>query len=243
LAQVAAAFAALKVYEMLVDNKLTSSSGTFDWRIFVAEALGAVIFGAAFAAVVTQKIEGYQAAYAIGAGLFLGIVVASLVSVGVVNPAVAVGLKLTDVNYIFGPVVGALVGFGLVAFVINPVVTSSKVIATSTTKIETDKVVAKKVTTVSYTYSRGKWSGHNLDLPISKIGYYTGILYMYPKYTLRYLFFRRAGRKLDRGLKIKAVRNPKKTHKLHHIATSYKIDENKFQQLCQKQLKYWLLIP
>ena len=149
LAQVAAAFAALKVYEMLVDNKLTSSSGTFDWRIFVAEALGAVIFGAAFAAVVTQKIEGYQAAYVIGAGLFLGIVVASLVSVGVVNPAVAVGLKLTDVNYIFGPVVGALVGFGLVAFVINPVVTSSKVIATSTTKIETDKVVAKKVTTVS----------------------------------------------------------------------------------------------
>ncbi len=96
---------------------------------------------------------------------------------------------------------------------------------------------------VSYTYSRGKWSGHNLDLPISKIGYYTGILYMYPKYTLRYLFFRRAGRKLDRGLKIKAVRNPKKTHKLHHIATSYKIDENKFQQQCQKQLKYWLLIP
>lgn len=150
LAQVAAAFAALKVYEMLVDNKLTSSSGTFDWRIFVAEALGAVIFGAAFAAVVTQKIEGYQAAYVIGAGLFLGIVVASLVSVGVVNPAVAVGLKLTDVNYIFGPVVGALVGFGLVAFVINPVVTSSKVVvATSTTRIETDNVVAKKVTTVS----------------------------------------------------------------------------------------------
>lgn len=156
IAQVAAGFAALRVYEMLVDNKLTTSNGQFDWRVFLAEALGALIFGAAVAAAVTQKFEGYQAAYTMGAGLFLGIVVASLASAGVVNPAVAVGLKLTDVNYIFGPVVGALVGFGLVSFVINPVVVAtknatsvSKVAAATTVEVKkeatvTSKKVAKK---------------------------------------------------------------------------------------------------
>jgi large-conductance mechanosensitive channel len=47
-----------------------------------------------------------------------------LASNAVLNPAVAVGLKMADVNYIFGPVVGSLVGFGLVAFVINPIVST-----------------------------------------------------------------------------------------------------------------------
>ena len=128
VAQVAGAFAGLKVYEMLVDSKLSSSTGSFDWRVFAAEAVGALIFGAAVAAAVTSKFEGYQAAYTVGAGLFLGIVVASLASNGIINPAAAVGLKSADVNYVFGPIIGALVGFGLVVFIINPVV-NKKVVA------------------------------------------------------------------------------------------------------------------
>lgn len=134
VAQVAAAFLAMKVYEILVDNKLVSSTGQFDWRVFLAEALGALVFGAAVAAVVTQKYEGYQAAYTVGTGLFLGLLVASLASNAVLNPAVAVGLKMSDVNYIFGPIVGSLVGFGLVAFVINPIVST----------VNSDKEVAAK---------------------------------------------------------------------------------------------------
>jgi aquaporin related protein len=134
IAQVAAAFLAMKVYELLVDNKLVSSTGQFDWRVFLAEALGAVVFGAAVAAVVTQKYEGYQAAYTVGTGLFLGLLVASLASNAILNPAVAVGLKMTDVNYIFGPIVGSLVGFGLVAFIINPIVST----------VNADKSVAAK---------------------------------------------------------------------------------------------------
>jgi glycerol uptake facilitator-like aquaporin len=136
IAQVAAAFLAMKVYEILVDNKLVTSTGQFDWRVFLAEALGALVFGAAVAAVVTQKYEGYQAAYTVGTGLFLGLLVASLASNAVLNPAVAVGLKMADVNYIFGPIVGSLVGFGLVAFVINPIVSTVSVAPKKEVKAE-----------------------------------------------------------------------------------------------------------
>ena len=96
---------------------------------------------------------------------------------------------------------------------------------------------------VAYTYSRGKWSGHDLSLPISKLQYCIGLFYMYPKYTLRYLFFKRAGQSINSNLIIKEVRNPKKTHKLHFIAQSYGIDKSLFQKQCEKQLKYWPLLP
>lgn len=96
---------------------------------------------------------------------------------------------------------------------------------------------------VAYTYSRGKWSGHRLNLPISFGKYYIGLIYMYPKYTLRYYFFKKAGKKIDKSIKIKEVRNPKKTHKLHTIAQQYGLDKIQFQKTCEKQLKYWLLLP
>ena len=96
---------------------------------------------------------------------------------------------------------------------------------------------------VAYTDTRGKWSGHSVDLPISKPKYYVGLVYMYPKYTARYIFFKRAGKKAGATIPLKEVRNPKKTHKLHTIAGNYQINPQTFQQICEKQLKYWPLLP
>ncbi len=96
---------------------------------------------------------------------------------------------------------------------------------------------------VAYTYSRGKWSGHTIPLPISKPRYYLGLIYMYPKYTSRYIFFKQAGKKSSATVPIKEVRNPKKTHKLHTIATQYNIDSQAFQRICKAQLRYWPLLP
>lgn len=96
---------------------------------------------------------------------------------------------------------------------------------------------------VAYTYSRGEWSGHNLELPISLGNYAVGLVYMYPKYSLRYAFFRHAGKKLDSTARLKEVRNPKKTHKLHTIAEDYGLNKEQFQAVCEKQLKYWPLLP
>ena len=96
---------------------------------------------------------------------------------------------------------------------------------------------------LSYTCSRGRWSGHEIVFPFSKWSYVLGILYMLPKYTGRWLFFRKAGKKIDKQLQIREVRNPKKVHKLHHIAGKYNVNPNEFEAVCKKQLRYWLLLP
>lgn len=66
---------------------------------------------------------------------------------------------------------------------------------------------------------------------------------MFPKYSGRWLFFRRAGKKAGAKKALREVRNPKKTHKLHTIAEKNDIDEKLFQKTCEKQLKYWILLP
>lgn len=96
---------------------------------------------------------------------------------------------------------------------------------------------------VVYTCSMGRWSGHQIQFPFSKFLYFLGVLYMLPKYTGRWLFFRRAGKKLRAKTNLHEVRNPKKTHKLHHIAEKYNLNPQQFQAVCEKQLKYWFLLP
>ncbi len=96
---------------------------------------------------------------------------------------------------------------------------------------------------VVYVYTRSKWNGHELKFPFKKWQYYIGIVYMLPKYTDRWLFYRIAGRKAGAIEGLHEVRNPKKTHKLHHIAKKNSLNEKKFQSICEKQLKYWPLLP
>ncbi len=93
---------------------------------------------------------------------------------------------------------------------------------------------------VCYTYSRAKWTGFDINLPIPLHMYYVGLLYMFPKYSLRFLFFRRVGRKF--GKKIHEVRNPRKRAKLHIIAERNEIPSREFIARCEKQLRYWPLL-
>lgn len=82
---------------------------------------------------------------------------------------------------------------------------------------------------VTYTYTRTKWSGHNtIDFPLSKILLPIGILYMIPKYTIRWKFFRDLGHQFDRNLNISEVRNPKKIEKLKAIAEKYNLNPEQF---------------
>ncbi|MDL2327459.1 hypothetical protein LJC64_02205 [Ruminococcaceae bacterium OttesenSCG-928-A11] len=95
-----------------------------------------------------------------------------------------------------------------------------------------------------YTSSRGKWSGHNVPFPKNKFMYIIGLIYMYPKYTSRWLFFRKAGQKIGAKKEVHAVRNPKKAAKLKNVATENGIKNiNEFQKICEKQLKHWILLP
>jgi len=104
-------------------NRRWDNSGDFEGRILVAEAAGAMVFAMGWAAVMYQKYKGLKAAFAVGASLTLGLLVASIagvaagiVSGGIVNPAVALGThSWVWGTYVLGPVLGAIIGFNLYA--------------------------------------------------------------------------------------------------------------------------------
>ncbi len=90
------------------------NTGTYSARILVAEATGTFVFAFVWAAAVYQRFNLFSKAVAIGGGLTVGSLVASLGSAGVLNPAVALGLHQWGWGtYVLGPVLGAIVGFNL----------------------------------------------------------------------------------------------------------------------------------
>ena len=96
---------------------------------------------------------------------------------------------------------------------------------------------------IAYTYSRAKWSGHNtIELPISKTKLFIGYIYMIPKYTLRWKFYRNLGHKFDKNLHISEVRNPKKTEKLKVIAEKYDLNPDEFTRKAKRLMKYRIFL-
>ncbi len=96
---------------------------------------------------------------------------------------------------------------------------------------------------VVYTYTRAKWSGHKISFPFNKWQYYLGEIYMIPKYTSRWLFYRLVGLRMGSPVKIHEVRNPHKVDKLNIIAQRNNLDPDQFLKICERQLKYWPLLP
>ncbi len=95
---------------------------------------------------------------------------------------------------------------------------------------------------VVYTLTRARHGGHTLDSPLKRRQFVYGSIYMFPKYTLRWLFFYRAGKKAGANRKVTEVRNPQKLHKLEHIAGKYGMQPDEFVAVCRRQLKYWPLL-
>lgn len=77
--------------------------------IGIGEALGAGILVAGVCAVVYGKASGGPSGVAVGGSLFLGATVASAVGNGIVNPAVAIGLRSLSLTYLLAPLIGALI--------------------------------------------------------------------------------------------------------------------------------------
>ena len=87
------------------------------WRPFLGEALGAVIFGFGVAAAVLGRKTGVEAGFVVGGSLLLGLIVATLGSPAILNPAVALGMSAFHPNNLwtiltFGiaPVIGTIAG-------------------------------------------------------------------------------------------------------------------------------------
>ncbi len=96
---------------------------------------------------------------------------------------------------------------------------------------------------VVYTYTRSRWTGfRDIPRPVSVAAMWWGSLYMIPKYTLRYLFFRRVGTMVGVSKPLRVVRNPYKVQKLHVIARENGLDPVAFEQAAKQLLRRWPLL-
>jgi glycerol uptake facilitator-like aquaporin len=98
----------------------TDPTAPFAWSVFVAEMVGALLFGMGIAAAVVQKMEGLQLALTIGLSLTIGALVASAGSAGFLNPAVALANNSWDRTYVLAPIVGMVVGMNAYFWLFSP---------------------------------------------------------------------------------------------------------------------------
>lgn len=112
-AQMLGGICALLLFQYLSNTTVGNVAGGFDWRVFVAEMVGTLIFAHGVAAAVLQRMQGFRAAFTIGVSLMLGIIVATVASNGALNPAVALGVNSWSWTYALAPVVGSLLGMNI----------------------------------------------------------------------------------------------------------------------------------
>lgn len=113
--QLLGAWAAYALYTYYVKNTLQPVGGHFTLRILVAEGVGTTLFGFSVASAVYQKgiSQAAKAAF-VGLALMLGVIAASPAAIGLLNPAVALGVRAwVWGTYVVGPVIGAVVGINL----------------------------------------------------------------------------------------------------------------------------------
>lgn len=81
------------------------------WIAFGAEVVGALIFAFGVSAIVHDNVSKGASGAMAGISLLLGVIFASFLgSLGILNPAVAIGLGVWNAMYIIGPIVGAIIG-------------------------------------------------------------------------------------------------------------------------------------
>lgn len=118
--QFAGAYAAYWLYTYFVNNTLQQIGGHPSERILIAEAVGAAVFALGWASGLYQNFSSGVKCSLAGLSLTIGIIAASSASLGLLNPAVAVGVRAVNWAYILGPIIGAVIGFNLYGLVFAP---------------------------------------------------------------------------------------------------------------------------
>lgn len=175
IVQLLGAWLAYYTYTYFVNNSLQEVGGHYTARVMIAEAVGAFIFALGWSATVFNRFASAKTAATVGVAFMLGAVVAASASIGLINPAVAFGIRAWDpigamgwLTYVLGPVLGAVVGFNLYALVFAPangLVRGAAVAApaapaaratTTTAKAPAKKKPAARKTTAKRTTTRKK---------------------------------------------------------------------------------------
>jgi glycerol uptake facilitator-like aquaporin len=112
--EVLGGWASYHLYGYFVHTKLTSIGGHYSGRTLAAEAVGAGILAFVWGAVSYQKWTKPLAGAALGIATMIGMISAAAAGIGVINPALALGVNaLVWGTYVLGPVLGAVVGVNL----------------------------------------------------------------------------------------------------------------------------------
>ena len=112
--QMLGAWAAYYLYTYYVSSQFTSIGGHYSTKVLVAESVGTFIFTFGWAAGMYQKFAVGSRAALVGLSYMLAIIASSAASLGLLNPALALGSKAWVLgSYVLGPVIGAVVGFNL----------------------------------------------------------------------------------------------------------------------------------
>lgn len=108
------AWVAYYVYTYFINTHLTPVGGHFSGRVLAAEAVGAGVLGLIWGAAIFNKWEKPQKAVVVGIAVMLGMVLASSAGLGLINPALALGVRAwVWGTYVLGPVIGAIIGVNL----------------------------------------------------------------------------------------------------------------------------------
>ncbi len=123
IAQLLGGWLAYYLFRYHLNSDLTNVGGDFNVRVMVAEAVGTAVLAFGWAAAVYGRYTVGNKAFVVGVGYALGIIVASAASIGLINPSVALADKAWTIwgtmgwgNYVLGPVLGALIGANLYAW-------------------------------------------------------------------------------------------------------------------------------
>lgn len=102
-------------------NQHWANAGHYSGKILVAEAVGTFVLSLAWAATSYHKHEEGKAAATVGVAFVVGILVASAAASGLLNPAVALGMRMWGWGtYVLGPILGAVIGMNLYGLLFAP---------------------------------------------------------------------------------------------------------------------------
>lgn len=112
-AQLLGGFVSWQLYEYLTGHDIVTKPGSWNWKVFLAELIGTAVLATGLASAIHRAFTALEAALTVGAALFAGVLIAATASNGILNPAVALGMKSFHWSYILGPLVGGFVGINL----------------------------------------------------------------------------------------------------------------------------------
>ncbi len=123
VAQLFGAWVAYELFQYLFSQPvqaLYERQAGFDVKVFAAEAVGTLVFTLGWAAALHRAKTSHAFAGYVGVAFAVGVLIATVGSFGLLNPALALGTRAWHIwsgaawgTYVLGPVAGSVVGFGL----------------------------------------------------------------------------------------------------------------------------------